>query len=53
MPQDASLLYRVLEVGDVVEYPNADGPSMSMSAGYGDWNVPWQVWLRGGLVPTS
>jgi lipoprotein-anchoring transpeptidase ErfK/SrfK len=49
---DARKLYSELEVGDVVDYPNADGPAMTMSAGYGDWNVPWKVWRTGGLVPT-
>jgi lipoprotein-anchoring transpeptidase ErfK/SrfK len=49
---DARTLYNVLEVGDVVEYPNADGPTMKLGSGYGDWNVPWSTWLTGGLVPT-
>jgi lipoprotein-anchoring transpeptidase ErfK/SrfK len=53
LPADAQYLYRTLEVGDVVEYPNADGPAMQMGSGYGDWNVPWRVWVRGGLIPTS
>jgi lipoprotein-anchoring transpeptidase ErfK/SrfK len=53
LPYDAATLYKVLDVGDVVEYPNASGPKMQMSAGYGDWNVPWRVWQRGGLIPTS
>ncbi len=50
---DAQRLYKVFEVGDVVVYPNADGPTMRMGAGYGDWNVPWRIWVRGGLIPTS
>ena len=53
MPNDAAALWKVLAVGDVVEYPDATGPKMQMSAGYGDWNVPWRVWQRGGLIPTS
>jgi lipoprotein-anchoring transpeptidase ErfK/SrfK len=50
---DARRLSQLLNVGDVVEYPDASGPVMSAGAGYGDWNVPWPVWLRGGLIPTS
>lgn len=53
MPDDAKKLYSMLRVGDVVEYPDATGPTMSLAQGYGDWNVPWPVWLTGGAVPTS
>jgi lipoprotein-anchoring transpeptidase ErfK/SrfK len=53
LPGNAATLYKVLTVGDVVEYPNATGPAMPMSDGFGDWNVPWRVWQRGGLIPTS
>jgi lipoprotein-anchoring transpeptidase ErfK/SrfK len=49
---DAEHLYHTLEIGDVVTYPNANGPAMSLGAGYGDWNVPWAHWLTGGAVPT-
>jgi lipoprotein-anchoring transpeptidase ErfK/SrfK len=52
-PTAAQTLYKVLEVGDVVSYPNAAGPMVDLSSGYGDWNVPWSTWLTGGLVPTS
>lgn len=51
--QDAKTLYGFLEVGDVVEYPNADGPAMSLGAGYGDWNISWGAWQTGGLVRTT
>lgn len=50
LPQDAATLYRTLRIGDIVEYPNADGPQMTMGAGYGDWNVSWTQWLTGGDV---
>lgn len=53
LPSDAAFLYRVLRVGDVVEYPDADGPPMTVGAGFGDWNVSWTTWQRGGLIPTS
>ena len=52
-PADAASLYKLLEIGDVVTFPNANGPKMALSAGYGDWNVPWATWLTGGVVPTS
>jgi lipoprotein-anchoring transpeptidase ErfK/SrfK len=53
LPDEAKRLYGILEVGDVVEYPNAPGPAMRMGDGYGDWNVSWDVWRTGGVVPTS
>ena len=53
LPDDAKKLYDFLRVGDVVIYPNANGPAMSLGAGYGDWNVSWGEWQTGGLVPTT
>ena len=52
LPADAQRLYGFLGVGDVVQYPNADGPPMGLGLGYGDWNVPWAQWLTGGAVHT-
>jgi lipoprotein-anchoring transpeptidase ErfK/SrfK len=52
LPTDAAKLYGILEIGDVVKFPNANGPSMTMGAGYGDWNVPWARWLTGGDILT-
>jgi lipoprotein-anchoring transpeptidase ErfK/SrfK len=51
--QDAKTLYHFLEVGDVVDYPNANGPAMQLGAGYGDWNLNWGTWQTGGLVSTT
>ncbi len=50
LPTDAQRLYGFLNVGDVVEYPNANGPAMQLGAGYGDWNINWGTWQSGGLV---
>lgn len=52
-PADAARLYRLLEVGDVLDYRNCHGPMMTAAQGYGDWNVPWSTWSTGGAVPTS
>jgi hypothetical protein len=52
-PAAAEKLYHFLRIGDVVEYPNADGPRMSMGQGYGDWNVPWSEWQTGGALSTT
>jgi lipoprotein-anchoring transpeptidase ErfK/SrfK len=51
-PVDAQKLYGFLNVGDVVMFPNANGPKMQLGQGYGDWNVAWSQWLTGGLVST-
>ena len=48
----ATKLYNFLEIGDVVNYPNATGPRMTLGEGYGDWNLSWQQWQTGGLYPT-
>jgi lipoprotein-anchoring transpeptidase ErfK/SrfK len=53
LPADATTLYSFLRVGDVVIYPNADGPTMQLGQGYGDWNVPWGTWQTGGLISTT
>ena len=53
LPSDAQRLYGFLGIGDVVIYPNANGPAMTLGKGYGDWNVNWSNWLTGGLVSTS
>jgi lipoprotein-anchoring transpeptidase ErfK/SrfK len=49
---DARLLYNVMQVGDVVRFPDTKGPAMKPGGGYGDWNVRWSTWLRGGLIPS-
>jgi lipoprotein-anchoring transpeptidase ErfK/SrfK len=51
-PADAKKLYNFLRIGDVVQFPNADGPRMQLGQGYGDWNVQWSAWQTGGLVST-
>jgi lipoprotein-anchoring transpeptidase ErfK/SrfK len=53
LPADAQKLYGILEIGDVVQYPNANGGKMQLGQGYGDWNVPWALWQTGGLVSTT
>ncbi len=52
-PADAARLFAFLEIGDVVQYPNADGKLMQIGDGYGDWNIPWGQWQTGGLYPVS
>jgi lipoprotein-anchoring transpeptidase ErfK/SrfK len=51
LPADAQKLYNTFEIGDVFIYPNANGPAMTIGAGYGDWNVSWSQWQTGGALP--
>jgi lipoprotein-anchoring transpeptidase ErfK/SrfK len=53
LPADATKLYGYLGIGDVVQYPNANGPRMQLGQGYGDWNVTWSLWQTGGAIPTQ
>jgi lipoprotein-anchoring transpeptidase ErfK/SrfK len=53
LPAVAKKLFGFLEIGDVVNYPNANGPAMQLGQGYGDWNVPWTTWLTGGALKTT
>ncbi len=53
LPDDAIKLYNFLQVGDPVEFPDANGPPMTLGAGYGDWNVSWASWQTGGAIPTQ
>jgi lipoprotein-anchoring transpeptidase ErfK/SrfK len=53
LPTDARRLYNLFQVGDVIKFPDASGPSMRAGTGLGDWNVPWPTWQRGGLISTG
>lgn len=44
---DAKWLYDLLSKGDIVEITNAGGPTLEPTDGFGDWQVPWDQWLRG------
>jgi lipoprotein-anchoring transpeptidase ErfK/SrfK len=47
---DAKWFYGFARIGDVAEYPVTDGPLMPSWDGFGDWNVSWPQWARGGLL---
>jgi lipoprotein-anchoring transpeptidase ErfK/SrfK len=50
---DAQQFFGFAQVGDVAIYTNTGGPTMPSWDGYGDWNLSWDTWHAGGLVPTS
>jgi lipoprotein-anchoring transpeptidase ErfK/SrfK len=52
LPADAKKLFHFFHIGDIVQYVGVTGTPMTIGSGYGDWNVSWPTWLKGGLVPT-
>lgn len=48
----AKWFYHFSRVGDIVEYPNASGPTQPSWDGWGWWNLPWSTWSHGGLLLT-
>ena len=44
--------FNFAKIGDVAVYANTGGAPMPVWDGYGDWNLPWATWTRGGAVPT-
>jgi lipoprotein-anchoring transpeptidase ErfK/SrfK len=50
---DAQHFFDFAQVGDVTIYTNTGGPTMPSWDGYGDWNLSWDTWRAGGLLPTS
>lgn len=46
---DAKWLYDRSKRGDVVEYTGSDRP-MSLTNGYGDWNMPYQQYAQGSAL---
>lgn len=52
-PKDAKWYYKFSRVGDVTIYSHTTkggGETMPYWDGYGDWNIPWNVWKQGKLL---
>ena len=47
---DAQSYFAFARIGDVAVYTNTGGAPMPVWDGYGDWNLPWSTWKRGGAV---
>ncbi len=47
---DAKWFYDFSLVGDPIEYKNTTGGKMPSWDGYGDWNIPWALWAKGGKL---
>lgn len=44
---DAKWVFDLLKKGDVVEITNSGGPDLEPWDGFGDWQVPWNEWVKG------
>lgn len=49
----AKQFFEFAQIGDVAVYTNTGGGDMPVWDGYGDWNLSWSEWKRGGVLATS
>ena len=49
----AQQFFEFAQIGDVAVYTNTGGGAMPVWDGYGDWNLSWDEWKRGGAISTS
>ena len=47
---NAQWLFHLSLVGDVVEYTPVTARRMTLTNGYGDWNLSWKDWLAGSAL---
>ncbi len=47
-PENAKWVYDNSKQGDVVIVTNSGGPVLEPWDGYGDWQIPWEQWVKGG-----
>ncbi len=47
---DARRYFAFAQVGDVFTYTHTGGPTMPSWDGNGDWNLPWSMWVAGGVL---
>jgi hypothetical protein len=46
-PSNAERFHDRSKSGDIVEFINTVGPTLSGTEGLGEWNIPWAVWKAG------
>ncbi|MFE9746232.1 Ig-like domain-containing protein [Saccharothrix saharensis] len=47
-PENAKWVYDISKPGDIVVVTNSGGPVLEPTDGYGDWQIPWEEWVKGG-----
>jgi hypothetical protein len=46
--ENAAWLQGIANKGDIVTVNHSGGPKLEVWDGLGDWNIPWETWLKGG-----
>ncbi|WP_440899380.1 L,D-transpeptidase [Actinosynnema sp.] len=46
--ENAKWVYDLSKPGDIVIVTNSGGPRLESWDGFGDWQVPWEEWVKGG-----
>ncbi|GAA3887974.1 Ig-like domain-containing protein [Saccharothrix violaceirubra] len=46
-PENAKWVFDLSKPGDVVIVTNSGGPALEAWDGFGDWQIPWDVWSKG------
>ncbi len=44
---DAKWIFNLVRKGDVVQITNSGGPNLRAWDGFGDWQIPWEQWVKG------
>ncbi|MER7015957.1 Ig-like domain-containing protein [Saccharopolyspora sp. NPDC000359] len=44
---NAKWVYDLLKKGDIVQITNSGGPDLRPWDGFGDWQIPWEEWVKG------
>jgi lipoprotein-anchoring transpeptidase ErfK/SrfK len=47
-PANAKWFYDTAKKGDIVLVTNSGGPKLNPGDGFGDWNMAWSQWVKGG-----
>ncbi|MEU5690328.1 Ig-like domain-containing protein [Actinosynnema sp. NPDC020468] len=46
-PENAKWVYDLSKPGDIVIVTNSGGPALEAWDGFGDWQIPWDQWVKG------
>jgi lipoprotein-anchoring transpeptidase ErfK/SrfK len=44
---DAKWIFDLVKKGDIVQITNSGGPNLRSWDGFGDWQIPWDQWVKG------
>jgi hypothetical protein len=46
--ENARWMQEIGNKGDLVIVRNSGGPALDSWDGFGDWQIPWEEWVKGG-----